>query len=108
MEFLTLKTYWNDGQKRNITCQEVLRYEKINYLPGESESEFPSIIHPFRGVLFHIDLGAEKIIATEKYGEKIAVEIKSFSGSSVISDQYNQLKLIVYDPDREVIVTWLP
>lgn len=27
---------------------------------------------------FHVDLGAEKIIAAEKEGMKIAVEIKSF------------------------------
>jgi hypothetical protein len=38
------------------------------------------------GVEMYIDLGAEKIIAAEKAGEKIAVEIKSFSGSSSIYD----------------------
>ena len=31
-----------------------------------------------------IDLGAEKLIAAEKEGEKIAVEIKSFLGKSAI------------------------
>ena len=31
---------------------------------------------------FHIDLGAEKVLAAEKEGEKIAVEIKSFVGAS--------------------------
>lgn len=43
------------------------------------------------GVPFHIDLGAEKLIAAEKNGEKIAVEIKSFSGVSVISDFHEAL-----------------
>jgi len=34
----------------------------------------------------YVDLGAEKIIAAEKDGEKIAVEIKSFIGPSNISE----------------------
>ena len=33
----------------------------------------------------YIDLGAAKIIAAEKDGQKIAVEIKSFIGSSNLS-----------------------
>ncbi|MFK0734693.1 MAG: element excision factor XisH family protein [Gloeotrichia echinulata GP01] len=33
-----------------------------------------------------VDLGAEKIIAAEKIGRKIAVEIKSFLGASQIND----------------------
>ncbi len=32
---------------------------------------------------FYVDLGAEKILAAEKEGKKIAVEIKSFLGDSV-------------------------
>lgn len=39
----------------------------------------------------YIDLGTEKIIAAEKEGQKIAVEIKSFSGTSAISDFHNAL-----------------
>ena len=35
-----------------------------------------------------IDLGAEKLIAAEKEGQKIAVEIKSFIGHSVVTDFY--------------------
>ena len=104
------------------------------------------------GVEMLIDLGAERLIAAEKDGEKIAVEIKSFTGPSAISEfhtalgqfmnyqqaleeqaperilylavpldiyqtfftlqfvqtasQRHQLKLIVYDPDREVLVKW--
>jgi hypothetical protein len=38
------------------------------------------------GVEMYIELGAEKIIAAEKDGKKIAVEIKSFIGSSNISE----------------------
>lgn len=34
----------------------------------------------------YIDLGAEKIIAAEKEGQRIAVEIKSFLGASTISE----------------------
>lgn len=57
-----------------------------------------------------VDLGAEKILAAEKQGRKIAVEIKSFVGASEIEDwknavgQYviyqNSLELI--EPDREL------
>ncbi|MFM7407701.1 MAG: XisH family protein [Cuspidothrix sp.] len=36
-------------------------------------------------VEMYIDLGAEEIIAAERTGEKIAVEIKSFTGTSSIS-----------------------
>ena len=99
-----------------------------------------------------IDLGAEKIIAAEKEGEQIAVEIKSFLSESELFDYHTalgqflnyrlalqlndcsrtlylavpletyrsffsrdlalasvqeyQVKLIVYDPDNEVIVKW--
>ncbi len=100
----------------------------------------------------YIDLGAEKMLAAEKAGEKIAVEIKSFTGASFIYefhaaigqfinyryaleeehpdrmlylalpddiyDEYffsrfmkhivsdSKLKLIVYEPVREVITAW--
>ena len=39
----------------------------------------------------YIDLGAEKLIAAEKNGEKIAVEIKSFLGASAISEFHTAL-----------------
>lgn len=107
----------------------------------------------YGGIDFVIDLGAEKLIAAERAGEKIAVEIKSFVGDSttyefhqavgqfvdyqimlsqvqpdrllflaVPSDIYHsffqipfvllvqqriQLKLLVYDPQQEVIETWI-
>jgi hypothetical protein len=100
----------------------------------------------------YIDLGAEQILAAEREGEKIAVEIKSFTGASTTSEfdgalgqflkyqlaleetqpdrllylafpfdtyrdfftlelprsliQRYQVRLIVYDPEAEVIVQW--
>ena len=36
------------------------------------------------GVEMYIDLGAEQLIAAEKHGEKIAVEIKSFVAVSAL------------------------
>lgn len=106
----------------------------------------------FGGVPMYADLGAERVIAAEKSGRKIAVEVKSFTAQSLLSDfhmalgqfldyrvaleeqqperllymavpldtykafftlpftqaviQRYQLKLIVYDVEREVIVKW--
>lgn len=40
----------------------------------------------FAQVEMYIDLGAEKLLAAEKDSRKIAVEIKSFLGSSLISE----------------------
>lgn len=42
-------------------------------------------------MLMYIDLGAEKIIAAEKKGQKIAVEIKSFLGTSTLSQFHTAL-----------------
>lgn len=59
------------------------------------------------GVEMYIDLGAEKIIAAEKAEEKIAVEIKSFSGSSAIYDfhlavgQFMNYRLALKDKEPE-------
>ncbi len=101
-----------------------------------------------------IDLGAERLLAAEREGQRIAVEIKSFLGPSEVADlqqalgqyvMYNEvlqrtepdralylavsdetrqsifseplgvmfiesgfIKLLVFDPDREVIVEWIP
>ena len=50
---------------------------------------------PFRltwgGKDMYVDLGAERILAAEKAGEKIAVEIKSFTGASELSDIENAM-----------------
>ncbi|MBT9317490.1 XisH family protein [Leptothoe spongobia] len=104
------------------------------------------------GVEMYIDLGAKQLIGAEREGRKIAVEIKSFIGTSPISEfhtahgqfidyQYaleeeeperilylavpektyttffslkfiqtaikrSQLRLLVYNPDEEIIVLW--
>ncbi|MHC5736079.1 element excision factor XisH family protein [Nostoc sp.] len=45
----------------------------------------------------YIDLGAEKVIAAEKQGQKIAVEIKSFLSPSKITELYAALgQFIIY------------
>ncbi|RCJ23494.1 fatty-acid oxidation protein subunit alpha [Nostoc sp. ATCC 43529] len=45
----------------------------------------------FGNVNFQIDLGAERLLAAERAGEKIAVEIKSFLNPSAITDFYAAL-----------------
>ncbi len=55
-----------------------------------------------------IDLGAEKMLAAEKGAEKIAIEIKSFSGASLIYELHSligqyftyQVGLEEQEPDR--------
>jgi CRISPR/Cas system-associated exonuclease Cas4 (RecB family) len=42
-------------------------------------------------VTLKIDLGAERLIAAEKAGEKIAVEIKTFASNSPVSDFHTAL-----------------
>jgi hypothetical protein len=64
----------------------------------------------FGGVEMYIDLGAERILAAEKAGQKIAVEIKSFAGASATTE-FNgalgqflkyQLALEEEEPDRKL------
>ena len=43
-----------------------------------------------------IDLGAEKLIGAEKEGRKIAVEIKSFIGLSILTDFYAAIGQCIY------------
>lgn len=62
----------------------------------------------FGDVNFQVDLGAERVLAAQKAGEKIAVEIKSFLNPSAITDFYNalgqflsyRLALEVTEPER--------
>jgi hypothetical protein len=64
----------------------------------------------FGGVELYINLGAEKLITTEKEDEKIAVEVKSFISGSTISEFHKALgQLINYrvalsqkQPEREI------
>ncbi|MCW1970361.1 MAG: XisH family protein [Anaerolineae bacterium] len=66
---------------------------------------YPVLLGELRG---YIDLGAEQPIAAEKQGRKIAVEIKTFIGLSIMSDlerAIGQFKLYgvminVSEPDR--------
>jgi hypothetical protein len=53
---------------------------------SSSDGIFEKASIQFGGVDLRIDLGAERVVAAEKDGERIAVEIKSFLGPSVISD----------------------
>jgi len=60
------------------------------------------------GAKFEIDLGAERLLAAERAGEKIAVEIKTFIGDSPITDYHAalgqflnyRLALELNEPDR--------
>ncbi|MGB3693803.1 MAG: element excision factor XisH family protein [Spirulinaceae cyanobacterium] len=70
-----------------------------------------------------IDLGARKLIAARKGDQTIAVEIKSFVGTSQVNDlknalgqyilykdillQNHRVRLIVFDPDNEEILQWI-
>jgi hypothetical protein len=62
----------------------------------------------FGDVKFQVDLAAEQILAAERMGEKIAVEIKSFLRASAITDFYGalgqflsyRLALTATEPDR--------
>lgn len=102
---------------------------------------------------FYVDLAAERMLAAEKAGQKIAVEIKSFLGLSIVTefhtalgqflnyrsalrkkqperilylavsfDSYtdfftgsfiqdviaeHQLRLLIFDPEREEVVLWI-
>jgi hypothetical protein len=52
------------------------------------------------GAKLEIDLGAEQILAAERAGKKIAVEIKSFLSDSPITDYHAALELI-YKENRK-------
>ena len=68
--------------------------------------------YPFRFVWgkrdFYVDLGAERVVAAEKAGKRIAVELKSFLGASPMHDlelalgQFMLYRSILeeQDPDR--------
>jgi len=64
------------------------------------------------GVDFFIDLGAEKLLAAERDGKKIAVEIKSFINTSSIADFHlaigqfinYRVALKATDPERQLFL----
>ena len=46
---------------------------------------------PYEGKNMYVDLGAQQILAAERVTEKIAVEIKSFIGPSLLDDLKNAI-----------------
>ena len=64
------------------------------------------------GVDFFIDLGAEKLLAAERDGKKIAVEIKSFINTSSVADFHlaigqfinYRVALKASDPERQLFL----
>lgn len=60
----------------------------------------------------YVDLGAEEMVAAEKEGRRIAVEIKSFIGASELEDLKNAIgQFVLYrnvlaklDPERELFL----
>ncbi|NEQ38972.1 MAG: fatty-acid oxidation protein subunit alpha [Okeania sp. SIO3I5] len=64
----------------------------------------------FGGVDMYVDLGAEKLVAAEKDGKKIAVEIKSFIQKSITYEfhtalgQYLNYRFILNQKDPERIL----
>ena len=57
-----------------------------------------------------MDIGAEKFLAAEKHGQKVAIEIKSFVGNSELEDLKNAIgQYVLYqnvleltEPDRKL------
>lgn len=70
-----------------MSAKDLFHYAVKNALIKEhwNVTDDPLIIQ-FGGVDLRIDLGAERLVAAERDGERIAVEIKSFLSPSVISD----------------------
>lgn len=54
----------------------------------------------YRDVQVFIDLGAERVLGAERNGEKIAVEIKSFVGQSIIHDFEGASRAVQFVPER--------
>lgn len=57
---------------------------------GWTITDDPLIVR-FGNIDLYIDLGAEKLIAAEKAGMQIAVEVKSFLGAWVVSEFHTAL-----------------
>ncbi len=74
---------------------------------GWTITDDPLKLHVGKKDLF-VDLGAERLLAADKEGRKIAVEVKSFLGASEVADLENALgQYILYreilgetEPDR--------
>ena len=67
----------------------------------------------YKDVRAFVDLGAEKVLAAQRDNEKIAVEVKSFIGRSVIKDletalgQFNLYSSLLrrLEPERQLFVS---
>jgi hypothetical protein len=67
---------------------------------GWTITDDPLKLHVGKKDLF-VDLGAERLLAAEREGRKIAVEVKSFLGASEVADLENALgQYILY---REIL-----
>lgn len=144
------------GKGYHTICQQEIRFHEAvkTGLQREGWIITADPLHlEFGGVDMYVNLAAEKVIAAEKEGRKIAVEIKSFSAPSLISEFHTalgqfvnyrtalqaqeserrlylavpedtywtfftlpftqtviaqqELKVLVYDVEQEVIVKWL-
>ncbi|WP_437684191.1 element excision factor XisH family protein [Sorangium sp. So ce131] len=70
------------------------------------------LVVPFGIHNLYVDLGAERLIAAERPGERIAVEIKSFAGASEVADMQQALgQYLMYrsllrrtEPDRSLVL----
>jgi hypothetical protein len=86
----------------SIRCKRLAKDAFHNIVKTALEKEGWFISHdPYplqAGTLeLYIDLGAEKVIAAEKEGQKIAIEIKSFLNPSKITELYAALgQFIIY------------
>ncbi|MFK7904407.1 MAG: element excision factor XisH family protein [Chitinophagales bacterium] len=88
----TLKCYLLENYKTLMAARDL--YHEIVVIALEKDgwnvTDDPLVIPAGKRKL-KIDLGAEKLLAAEKEEEKIAVEIKTFSGLSEIYDFYTAL-----------------
>ena len=58
---------------------------------GWTITDDPYMIRPDQNTKYEVDLGANKIIAATKENKKIAVEIKSFAGQSLVYEFHGAL-----------------
>lgn len=101
--------YWRKQPSENMAAKDLF-HEAVRR--GLEKDQWTITDDPleleWEEVKVKIDLAAERLIAAERGGEKIAVEIKSFIGTSAISDFHTALgqflnyriMLEVNEPDR--------
>jgi XisH protein len=71
---------------------------------GWNITQDPLIIQYGSKDLF-VDLGAEKVFASEKYGQKIKDIFSEHLGKLVT--QKNQLRFLIFNPKTEEVVQWI-